>query len=556
MHQNYRTAQLNEADLKLKALKQEERRKQQETAEMWRQFKKLEMGADEKLLASLKQQERRRVQETEHMLHTHQNNTIKESDMKLSVMRQEERKRMQEHEARLRRVNHFPGFATSEERDLRRSNSHGNLSGEEEGEETLIPKPQQTVVRKSMRRSSIGTVVSGDWKATTQSWRKSNETSKNPPTPAEDDQEADNSLPYAMPSWQKTKQKLNPEDADGNASFSSVQSLRSVFSKGNSTPATTTSLRNNFIRKDSATGSLVADPLDLSSRTLDHTPDPSERVELAEQEAFIESKTSPVKAAMSVFNKNTTTRVAPLLPPKQNTYVSSIKSVTTQHNETPPSQQQPIEKEHGNVEMATSMEQLQGMDIRDDPAAPIPVKSKEKEHDNAKATTPPPPVKLQKQEETDNAGPLTTQPPEHPKEKENDKPEPQAPIPPPGQPNQKSSPGQNAPLKLVAATLDDQPEKEETPVVKETPPEDIIGDELLSNPSNVVRLDVLFSFGLLTSSDKPVFTNYMDAVEKIAKKTVSTDDKINEFVWYDPVYPPFVQDYKTDGKSKRRWTWQ
>ena len=83
---------------------------------------------------------------------------------------------------------------------------------------------------------------------------------------------------------------------------------------------------------------------------------------------------------------------------------------------------------------------------------------------------------------------------------------------------------------------------------KDPLPEEIRGDELLAKPDSVVRLDVLFSFGLLTSSDRPVFTNYMDAVERIVLRTCDKTPTLTGRVRYDSVYPPYVQEYKTDGK--------
>lgn len=494
LHQNYRTTEINKADLKLKALKQEERRKQQETAEMWRQFKKLEIGQDEKLLTSLKQEERRRLQETERMNHLHQNNTIKESDMKLSLMRQEERKRMQEHEARLRKVNgHSPGFKKPEDMTLRRSSSHDNLK------ETKQPEPEKSepLARKLHRRSSIGTVVSGDWKATP-SWRNPQLTNNNPPQrPA---------APVAAQSMENI----------GNTSVSSIQSLRSVFSKGSSTPIA----RPLYVRRDSDSTSLVADPIDQNSIATMDTTEPSERVEIAEQNALIESKAHTMKEALSIFSRNTS-NASPLLPPRHNSHIAAQNPVASPDGTkviepppptTTPPLEQPTEKENGN----NREEKL---------------------------------------------------PPSHPKEKENDtnneelhpqvKDEPPSVVKKEDEPHVvKESlrhPVQEEQQPAFAATPDPEPRKEETPVVEEEakppPPEDVIGDELLADPANIVRLDVLFSFGLLTSSDQPVFTNYMNAVEEIAKKTVANNPAISEFVWYDPVYPPFVQDYKTDGKS-------
>jgi len=491
LHQNFRAKEINEADTKLKALKEEERRKLKETEEMHRQFKKLEIGEDEKKLAELKQQERKRVQETEHMYHTHQNNTIKESDMKLSLMRQEDRRRLQEHERTMRMVNHTPGFVqVTTARELRRSSSDENLrrsshddnwsrsvhssNNADDDEKETMPVPELAKqptkpAGRFFRRSSISTDFSGNWRAGATSIK-----------PKEVAVPAPTSAPAPAPPV------AEPIETTGQSCMSSIQNARSVFSKGNSAPrptyvrtdssasysstvenietygnASTSSLKSPvpraprplYARDDSdSSGCMAADPLDLGNSRpnlqLD-TPEPSERVDEAEQPRSVETKTTTMKAAFSIFNKGGGgIGGPPLLPPKHNTYVSS-KSTKPLADEIKPELVPP--KENG------------------------------------------------------------------------------------------SKAGKSL---LVKALLDEIPREEEKT------PEEIEGDALLSTPATVVRLDILFSFGLLTASNEPVFTNYMTAVETIVKRTVMNDATLSEYVWYDPVYPPFVQEYKTDDRYK------
>ena len=483
LHQNFRAKEISEADTKLKALKEEERRKLKETEELHRQFKKLEIGEDEKKLAELKQQERKRVQETEHMYHTYQNNTIKDSDMKLSLMRQEDRKRLQEHERTMRMVNHTPGFVqAAPAKELRRSSSHENLRSSihddwtvsihtrgdddenDEGKET-IPIPEQSKQHtkppgRFFRRSSISTDFSGNWRA-------ANGKAKEVTAPS----------PILAPASPVSE----PMETTGQTSLSSIQNARSVFSKGNSVPrpayvrtnsstsyssmvenmetygqASMSSLKSPdsrahtaprplYARDDSDSSSMAADPLDLGNSRVQlqlDTPEPSERVDESNRSPSAEAKVSPMKAALSIFNKGS----GGVRPPKTNSYASS-------------------------------------------------------KHTHA-------PVDAIKPEQV---------PPKESKRKT------------------------EKPL-LVKALPDEIPREEEKT------PEEIEGDALLSTTASVVRLDILFSFGLLTASNEPVFTNYMNAVETIVKRTLVNDAALAELVWYDPVYPPFVQEYKTDGK--------
>ena len=467
----------------LKSLKEEERRKLKETEEMHRQFKKLEMGEDEKKLAELKIQERKRVQETELMYHSHQNNTIKESDMKLSLMRQEERKRLQEHERMMRMVNHTPGFVkVTGGQELRRSSSDENLrrsvhdkwthsthaSDDNNDYEETMPVPEQptqpTKPSRFFRRSSISTDFSGNWKAANVKPKEvtAPAPTPTPPPPVAEPMEtlghtSSSSLKHALSVFSKGNSAPRPAyvRTDSSASYSSMvenvdfaghastSSLRSYASKGHSSAP-----RPLYARDDSDSSSMAADPLDLGNSRphlqLD-TPEPSERVDEAEQPLSVETKASTMKAAFSIFNK-AGVGGAPLLPPKRNSHVSSKST------------------------------KLSAVEVKPEQALP--------KGGNKKAEKP----------------------------------------------------------LLVTALLDEIPREDEKT------PEEIEGDALLSTPATVVRLDVLFSFGLLTSSNNPVFTNYMTAVETIVERTVMNNATLAEYVWYDPVYPPFVQDYKTDGK--------
>ena len=82
-------------------------------------------------------------------------------------------------------------------------------------------------------------------------------------------------------------------------------------------------------------------------------------------------------------------------------------------------------------------------------------------------------------------------------------------------------------------------------------PEEEKGHEILAtNAYSIIRLEVLFSFGLLTSSDRADFSNYLNAVETIVMHTCARDPTLTKLVWYDPAYPVYVKQSKTDGKCK------
>ena len=96
--------------------------------------------------------------------------------------------------------------------------------------------------------------------------------------------------------------------------------------------------------------------------------------------------------------------------------------------------------------------------------------------------------------------------------------------------------------------------------------EQVSDERPLSGHATKVRLDVLFSFGLLTSSERPYLDNYMGAVEEVVQETLATavakanemgstpaankEEKLTkllaEHVHYDARFGPFVQEYSKD----------
>jgi hypothetical protein len=74
-------------------------------------------------------------------------------------------------------------------------------------------------------------------------------------------------------------------------------------------------------------------------------------------------------------------------------------------------------------------------------------------------------------------------------------------------------------------------------------------DEPLQGHPTVVRLDVLFSFGLVTTKKEPSFAGYLVATEDIIKETLQQNAELSEHVSYDSMYGPFVQECSVDGKS-------
>jgi hypothetical protein len=72
------------------------------------------------------------------------------------------------------------------------------------------------------------------------------------------------------------------------------------------------------------------------------------------------------------------------------------------------------------------------------------------------------------------------------------------------------------------------------------------GNEPLRNHPTVVRLDVLFSFGLVTAEAQPLLNLYMQAVEEIVRNCLAGDTTLAHFVSYNPEFTPFVKDTAWD----------
>jgi hypothetical protein len=63
-----------------------------------------------------------------------------------------------------------------------------------------------------------------------------------------------------------------------------------------------------------------------------------------------------------------------------------------------------------------------------------------------------------------------------------------------------------------------------------------------------LRVDVLFSFGLVTVQSSPELTSYMVAVQKVVTKCLQSS---SVSITYDPLHMPFVKDLHWDGTCNR-----
>jgi len=64
-----------------------------------------------------------------------------------------------------------------------------------------------------------------------------------------------------------------------------------------------------------------------------------------------------------------------------------------------------------------------------------------------------------------------------------------------------------------------------------------------------IRLDVDFSFGLISTKEKPSFEHYMNAVEEVVQGALkdTPNSELKHHLSYDPMYAPFVQNVQNDG---------
>jgi hypothetical protein len=125
-----------------------------------------------------------------------------------------------------------------------------------------------------------------------------------------------------------------------------------------------------------------------------------------------------------------------------------------------------------------------------------------------------------------------------------------------GAPNVSSTDPRPEELKEITQSLsgysefpEENEQEDEEKKVEQIDPELVSSSDppLLHHPT-VVRLDVNFSFGLITTSVKPVLDTYMLAVEEVVRKTLEDHPHLAQRVSYNPTYGPFVQDCINDGK--------
>jgi hypothetical protein len=102
----------------------------------------------------------------------------------------------------------------------------------------------------------------------------------------------------------------------------------------------------------------------------------------------------------------------------------------------------------------------------------------------------------------------------------------------------------------AAVSVEEEKKVESDPVSEQVAPDHVIESinhtNLHDNNNNKipVRLDILFSFGLVTGQPVPETSRYMDAVQKIVQQAL---DNSSRDVALDPSHAPFVKDQKVDG---------
>lgn len=87
--------------------------------------------------------------------------------------------------------------------------------------------------------------------------------------------------------------------------------------------------------------------------------------------------------------------------------------------------------------------------------------------------------------------------------------------------------------------------KSEEILRSETP--EMLAEKPLQGRPTLVRLDVDFSFGLISANKKPLFDAYMEAVENVVMAALDENDEMNEHVSYNPKFQPFVENVERDG---------
>jgi len=188
---------------------------------------------------------------------------------------------------------------------------------------------------------------------------------------------------------------------------------------------------------------------------------------------------------------------------------------------------------------------------KDTETEPEPASQPDQEPD----TQPEPDTQRESEQEPEQQPEPESQPKPEPEKQPEPEPEPESQPESETQPEPEPEPETQPEPKLESETQPEpEPEpKQEAPAPKspkahhESPDEIAVSQaKSLKGHKFKVRLDVLFSFGLLTSSEKPFLDNYMGAVEEVVKGTIAGNKSLKTHCRYDPGYGPFVQEFTTD----------
>jgi hypothetical protein len=115
------------------------------------------------------------------------------------------------------------------------------------------------------------------------------------------------------------------------------------------------------------------------------------------------------------------------------------------------------------------------------------------------------------------------------------------------QPPPKEAVSSYTPTAATAAAVEEEKKVESDPVPNEASSYHAIENHHHNKNMIPFRLDILFSFGLVTVQPVPETSRYMDAVQKIVQQALDNSSRDTAAV-LDPSYTPFVKDQKVDGK--------
>jgi hypothetical protein len=537
----YKKKELSQDDVKLRAYREEQRRLQEDAERANHNYKKTELSEDDLKLRAYRDEQRRLQEDAERANHNYKKTELSEDDLKLRALREEERKKQQEAEKMWRAFQN--NDVKTEKRAERQDVTHPPVESLEQ-DDTLA----------NITAGSVSELAAA-LKHASPPRKLDNTRRRKPPS-------GTNNMSYSYDEGDDDDTTNNNNDsASGLVADPCPDSPRrgivaaaaAQFS-GSSTGLNDYSISQRSVGSRGGGGMVASDAADQPTEHTDFDFSANQEVEEApaltsEQPAAGDSSTAdakedgeePPSESQAVEDPEQEPSEKPLEEePPLESVEEPAAAISDKEEETIVDEPAVVEKEEPVVEEPPVTEPTPV--VEEEPmttTVPVPVVDETtKENEKAEKTVQELAAMMSVKEVEVTSEPVVKKPP---KKKA---------IEVPVQPAAYTQPSEDSKVVTREQYIDAQSGEEKKLEVNDDilhVLDDAEETKPLVGQTSKVRLDVLFSFGLLTTSKKPSFTNYLLAVEDIVQRLLIDKPDVAKFVSYDKEFGPFVQEYNQDG---------